>query len=80
MFLLNQQLLASTARGFVSQASDELARLNRIAAMTMGFYFERDTPSPLHICQVIDEVAEMLTSMANFNESRRGRSIAQGWF
>lgn len=66
LYLLNQQILASPAREFVSVASEELARINRIAGMTMGFYFERDSPSPLHICEAIDEVAKMLTSIEHF--------------
>ena len=67
MFLLNQQPLASSARDFLSQASDALTRINRIASMTLGFYFEKDTPAPLHVTRIIDEVAEMLRSTESFN-------------
>ena len=66
LFLLNQESLALPAREFVSQANDELARINRIAAMTLSFYFEKDTPAPLRICQIIDEVATTLTAMESF--------------
>lgn len=66
LFLLDQQPLAPPARKFVSQANDELARINRIAAMTLSFYFEKDTPAPLSICRIIDEVANTLTAIESF--------------
>ncbi len=66
MFLLNQQPLVSPAREILSQASDALTRINRIASMTLGFYFEKDTPAPLHFTRIIDEVAEMLISTESF--------------
>jgi PAS domain S-box-containing protein len=76
MFLLNQEPLVSPAREFLSQASDALTRINRIAAMTMGFYFEKDTAAPLHICRVIDEVADVLASSESFRDIRVVRDLS----
>jgi signal transduction histidine kinase len=66
MFLVNQQPLASPAREFVSQAGDALARINRIVHMTLGLYVEKDAPAPVHVCQVIHEVLDMLATTENF--------------
>jgi PAS domain S-box-containing protein len=66
MFLLDQQPLASPGREYVSEASDALNRINRIAAMTMGFYFDQDALEPLHICRIADEVAEVLATTESF--------------
>lgn len=66
LFLLKEQPLPSPAKEFACRASDELTRINRIAAMTMGFYFENETPGPLRICQMINEVALVLNSTQTF--------------
>ena len=66
MFLLNQQPLAWPGREYVLQASDALNRINRIAGMTMGFYFDQDALEPLHICRIADEVAEVLATTESF--------------
>jgi signal transduction histidine kinase len=68
LFLLKQEPLPSPAKEFACRANDELTRINRIAAMTMGFYFENEAPGPLHICQMINEVALVLNSTQIFKD------------
>jgi two-component system NtrC family sensor kinase len=75
MFLLEQQPLESHIREYVSMATDALTRINRIAGMTMGFYFEKDAPATLHICQIIDEVAEVLISKESFKNMQLVRDF-----
>ena len=73
MFLLNQQPLNPTSQELVSTGANELDRINRIAAMTMGFFFEKDTPVPLRIGEIVDEVAKTLISTERFkNVQYRG--------
>lgn len=66
IFLLDQQPLAPPAREFVSQASDMLNRINRIAGMTMACYFEERSLEPLQVCRIVGEVVEGLTARPGF--------------
>lgn len=66
IYLLDQQQLPSPARDFVSQAGDMLHRINRIASMTMGCYFEERSLEPLQVCRVVSEVADGLTARQGF--------------
>ena len=66
MFLMNQEPFASPARELLSAGTDALHRINRIAGMTMGFFFENDVPVPVRIRDIVDEVAETLTSAERF--------------
>lgn len=66
LFLLKERSLPSPAKELACRANEELTRINRIAAMTMGFYFENETPGPLRICQIINEVALALNSTQTF--------------
>jgi len=70
MFLLNQQPLGSASRELLSAGTDALQRINRIAGMTMGFFFERDAPVPVRVREIVDEVAETLTSAERFKDIR----------
>ena len=75
MFLLNQQPIGSPSRELLSAGTDALHRINRIAAMTMGFFFERDAPVPVRIRETIDDVAEMLTSGERFRNIHCSRDF-----
>lgn len=66
MFLMNQQPFSSPARELLSAGTDALHRINRIAGMTMGFFFEKDAPVPVRIRDIVNEVAEALTSTERF--------------
>lgn len=66
MFLLEQQPLDSPSQELVSAGTKELGRINRIAGMTMGFFFEKDAPVPVRIGEIVDEVAKTLTSADRF--------------
>ena len=66
MFLMNQEPFDSPARELLSAGTDALHRINRIAGMTMGFFFENDVPVPVRIRDIVDEVAETLTSAERF--------------
>ncbi len=71
MFLLNQQQpFGSPARDLLSAGTDALHRINRIAGMTMGFFFDKDSPVPVRIREIVDEVAETLTSAERFKGIR----------
>ena len=70
MFLLNQQGLTSPSRELLASGSDALHRINRIAGMTMGFFFERDAPVPVRLDEIVNEVAETLTSAERFRNIR----------
>ena len=70
MFLLKQQGLTSPSRELLASGSDALHRINRIAGMTMGFFFERDTPVPVRLDEIVDELAETLTSADRFRDIR----------
>lgn len=66
MFLLNKQPLSSPSRELLSAGTDALHRINRIAGMTMGFFFEKDAPVPVRIQEIVNDVAEALTSTERF--------------
>lgn len=66
MFLLDHQPLSSQSRELLSAGADALHRINRIAGMTVGFFFEKDAPVPVRIREIIDDVAETLTSAERF--------------
>ncbi len=70
VFLLNEQPLPTPAREYASHAADELSRINRIAAVTLGFYFDSETPAQLQLSHMVDEVAEMFASMERFKGIR----------
>lgn len=70
MFLLNEQPFGSPARELLSAGTDALHRINRIAGMTMGFFFDKDSPVPVRIREIVDEVAEALTSAERFKGIR----------
>ena len=70
MFLLDHEALSSPSRELLSTGTDALHRINRIAGMTMGFFFERDAPVPVHIRAIVDDVAEALTSAERFRNIR----------
>ena len=57
MFLLNQQPLSSPSRELLIAGTDALYRVNRIAGMTMGFFFEKKAPVPVRIREIVYEVA-----------------------
>lgn len=67
-FLLNQQPLDSPSRELLAAGTDALHRINRIAGMTLGFFFEQDTPGPVRVCEIVDEVAESLTTVPRFKD------------
>lgn len=75
MFLMNQQPLSSPSRELLSAGTDALHRINRIAAMTMGFFFEKDAPVPVRICKTIDDVADMLNSAERFKNIHCSRDF-----
>ncbi len=75
MFLLNQQPLGSPSRELLSAGTDALHRINRIAGMTMGFFFEKDAPVPVQIREIIDDVAEALTSTERFKNIQCSRDF-----
>jgi signal transduction histidine kinase len=70
MFLLNQQQLNSNSRDLVSAGTDSLSRINRIATMTIGFFFDKDTPGLVQVCEIVDKVAETLASADRFKNIR----------
>ena len=76
VFLLTQQSLPSPTREFVTEAKEALSRINRIASMTLDFYFDEDTPAPLEVCQLVDEVVEMLTATEAFRKIQVTREFS----
>lgn len=66
MFLLNQQPLGAPSRELLSAGTEALHRINRIAGMTMGFFFEKDTPAPVRVCEIADHVVETLAAVDRF--------------
>ena len=66
MYLLNQRVFRSPERELITSGTEALNRINRIASMTMGFFFDKGTPAPVRICEVIDQVAEALLSTERF--------------
>jgi signal transduction histidine kinase len=75
MFLLKQQHLGPPTEELLAAGSDALHRINRIASMTMTFFFDKDAPSSLRICEIIEEVAEALTSSDRFKSIHLGRDF-----
>jgi signal transduction histidine kinase len=75
LFLLGQQRLDSSSRELLSAGSEALNRINRIAAMTMGFFFDTDTAADVHVCDVIDEVLETLSAAERFKNIRVTREF-----
>lgn len=59
---------ASAARELVSAGTEALTRINRIASMTMGFFFEKDTPGPVHVCEMAEEVIDTLSAVDRFKQ------------
>ncbi len=66
LFLLKDEPLDPRGRELLRDADQMLGRVNRIVRTTLGFYFEADTPAPLKVCRLIDEVADALTSVEAF--------------
>jgi len=75
MFLLNRQPTGSGTQELVSKGTDALTRINRIAATTMGLFFEKDTPGSVHVCEIADEVIETLTAMDRFKHIEWARDF-----
>jgi len=75
VFLLSHQSLPSPSGDFVREAKDALSRINRIASMTLGFYFDEDAPASLDVCQLIDEVVEMLAATEGFRKVQISRDF-----
>jgi signal transduction histidine kinase len=75
MFLLNQQSLSSPSRELLSAGTEVLHRINRIAAMTIGFFFDKDAPEAVRIRDVVDDVAETLTSAERFRNIQCSREF-----
>jgi signal transduction histidine kinase len=75
MFLLNQQPLSAPLRELLSAGTDALHRVNRIAGMTMGFFFEKDAPGNVRIRDIVDDVAETLTSAERFRNIQCSRDF-----
>jgi len=66
MFLLNQQPHSSASQELLTAATNALHRINRIAGMTLGFFFEKDTAAAVRICEIVDEVAESVMAVGSF--------------
>lgn len=66
MFLLNQEPLTSPSRELLMMGTDALQRINRIAGMTMGFFVDRDAPVGVRIRKIVDDVAEAVSSIEQF--------------
>ena len=75
MYLLNQQLSGSPSRELLLAGTDALHRINRIAGMTMGFFFEKDAPVPVRVREIVDEVAETLSSAERFKSIQCSRDF-----
>lgn len=66
LFLLQREPLTANGSEYVEKAASVLARINRIASMTFGFYHEKDTPTLLDICAVIKQATEVLAATESF--------------
>lgn len=75
LYLLSGETLTQAGREYVSQATEELARVNRIAGLTFGLYAENEKPGPVPICAVIDEVTEALSALPAFQHVRIERDF-----
>ncbi len=75
LYLLTRETLTQAGREYLSQATEELARVNRIAGLTFGLYYENEKPGPVPICAVIDEVTEALSALPAFQHVRIERDF-----
>lgn len=66
LFLLQGEPLTATGSEYVEKAASVLTRINRIASMTFGFYYEKDSPTPLDVCAVIKQATEILAATESF--------------
>lgn len=70
LYLLSAETGTPAGREYLSQAKQELDRVNRIAGLTLGFYHENENPGPVPICPVIEEVTEALSAVPAFQHVR----------
>ena len=68
MFLLNEQPLDSPSLELLTAGTDALRRINRITGATLGFFFEKDAPGPVRICEIVNEVAETVMTVGRFKQ------------
>ena len=76
LYLLATHPLDAAAQDLVKQGSGALARINRITAMTLSFYAENDSAEPLSIRQLINEVADVLSSIDSFKHIELVRELS----
>jgi signal transduction histidine kinase len=75
MYLLTNYPLDVTGQSLVKQASGALARINRITAMTLSFYAENDSAVLVPIRELINEVADVLSSIEAFKNVELVREL-----
>lgn len=78
MYLLTNHPLDASGQNLVRQASEALARITRITAMTISFYSEHDNAAQLSIRELIDQVADLLGSMEAFKHIKVIRELDDG--
>ncbi len=66
MFLLKQQPLDLPSRELLTAGTDALQRINCIARMTIGLFSDKDAPVSERICDIVNEVADTLSSAERF--------------
>ncbi len=66
LFLLKDEPMGAEGGELLRQANLALGRINRIVRTTLAFYYESDTPAPVPIAMVVEEVASVLTSIEAF--------------
>jgi signal transduction histidine kinase len=66
MFLLKQGPLDLPSQELLTAGTDALQRINRIARMTIGFFSDKDVPVSVRICDIVNEVADTLSSAERF--------------
>ncbi len=76
LFLLKDEPLDARGRELLRNADLMLGRVNRIVRTTLAFYYESDTPAPVQIRELIDDVAAVLTSIDAFKHVRVERQYA----
>jgi signal transduction histidine kinase len=76
LYLLATQPLDVAAQDLVKQASGALARINRITAMTLSFYAGNDSAAPLSIRELINEIADVLSSIESFKHIELLRELS----
>jgi PAS domain S-box-containing protein len=74
-YLLATHPLDAAAQDLVKQGSGALARINHITAMTLSFYAENDSATLLPIRELIDEVADVLSSIDPFKHIKLVREL-----